>query len=98
MAKIVTDNVAKETYLHTDESRLYGDADLLFAEHATVKHSAGEYVRYEADRAVHTNTIEGVSRISSAACVASTSTVTKSTFTGTSPNLISLQLPDGARL
>ena len=60
VAKIVTDNVAKETYLHTDESRLYGDADQLFAEHETVKHSAGEYVRYEADRTIHTNTVEGV--------------------------------------
>lgn len=60
VAKIVTDNVAKETYLHTDESRLYGDADQFFADHATVKHSVGEYVRYEASRIVHTNTIEGV--------------------------------------
>ena len=27
VVKIVTDNVAQESYLHTDESRLYGDAD-----------------------------------------------------------------------
>ena len=27
VGKIVTDNVAKESRLHTDESRLYGDAD-----------------------------------------------------------------------
>lgn len=60
VAKIVTDNVAKETYLMTDESRLYGDADQFFADHSTVKHSAGEYVRYETGRVVHTNTIEGV--------------------------------------
>jgi transposase-like protein len=60
VAKIVTDNVAKESYLHTDESRLYGDADQLFAEHHTVKHSVGEYVRYETDRTIHTNTVEGV--------------------------------------
>jgi transposase-like protein len=56
VVKIVTDNVAQESYLHTDESRLYGDADQLFAEHHTVKHSVGEYVR----GAVHTNTVEGV--------------------------------------
>ncbi len=56
VTKIVTENVERETYLHTDESRLYGDADQLFAEHHTVKHSAGEYVRGD----VHTNTVEGV--------------------------------------
>ena len=56
VVKIVTDNVAQESYLHTDESRLYGDADQLFAEHHTVKHSVGEYVR----GSVHTNTVEGV--------------------------------------
>jgi len=39
----------------TDESRLYSGADLHFADHQTVKHSEGEYVRAE----VHTNTIEG---------------------------------------
>jgi transposase-like protein len=55
VTKIVTANVERETYLHTDESRLYGDADQLFAEHHTVKHSVGEYVRGE----VHTNTVEG---------------------------------------
>jgi hypothetical protein len=60
VTKIVTDNVERETYLHTDESRLYGDADQLFAEHHTIKHSTGEYVRYETDRIVHTNTVEGV--------------------------------------
>jgi transposase-like protein len=60
VAKIVTDNVARESYLYTDESRLYGDADQFFADHATVKHSAGEYVRYEADRTIHTNTVENV--------------------------------------
>jgi len=60
VAKIVTDNVAKETYLMTDESRLYGDADQHFADHQTVKHSAGEYVRYEPSRVDLTNTVEGV--------------------------------------
>jgi transposase-like protein len=44
--KIVTENVAREARLHTDESRLYGDATKHVAEHETVKHSAGEYVRY----------------------------------------------------
>jgi ISXO2-like transposase domain len=56
VTKIVTENVARETYLHTDESRLYGDADHIFAEHHTVRHSDDEYVR----GSVHTNTVEGV--------------------------------------
>lgn len=53
--KIVTDNVARETRLHTDESKLYFGADALFASHETVKHSAKEYVRGD----VHTNCAEG---------------------------------------
>jgi hypothetical protein len=52
----VTENIARETRLHTDESRLYGDAKGYFADHMTVRHSTGEYVRGD----VHTNTIEGV--------------------------------------
>lgn len=60
VTKIVAENVARESYLYTDESRLYGDADQLFADHSTVKHSAGEYVRYEGDRTIHTNTVENV--------------------------------------
>jgi transposase-like protein len=56
VTKIASENVERETYLHTDESRLYGDADQLFAEHHTVKHLAGEYVR----GTVHTNTVEGL--------------------------------------
>lgn len=60
VTKIVTDNIARESYLYTDESKLYGDADQLFAEHATVRHSAGEYVRYEDGGPVHTNTVENV--------------------------------------
>jgi transposase-like protein len=53
--KIVTENIARESYLYTDESRIYGDADQLFADHSTVKHSKREYVRGD----VHTNTVEG---------------------------------------
>ena len=53
--KIVTENIARETRLHTDESRLYGDAKEHVAEHETVHHSSGEYVRGD----VHTNSAEG---------------------------------------
>ena len=44
VSKIVTENIARESRLHTDESHLYGGADKHFASHETVKHSAKEYV------------------------------------------------------
>jgi transposase-like protein len=53
--KLVMDNIAKESRLHTDESRLYFGADEHFATHETVHHSSGEYVRGD----VHTNSAEG---------------------------------------
>jgi len=52
---IVYNNVARESVLHTDESRLYTYATDFVAGHETVKHSAGEYVRGD----VHTNSAEG---------------------------------------
>jgi transposase-like protein len=52
---IVTANIAKESRLHTDESRLYFGADQHFASHETVKHSAYEYARGD----VNTNSAEG---------------------------------------
>jgi len=51
--KIITGNIARESRLHTDESRLYLGADV--ASHEAVRHSAHEYVRGD----VHTNTAEG---------------------------------------
>jgi transposase-like protein len=60
VAQIATENIARETELNTDESTIYVGADAFFATHATVKHSAGEYVRYEGERTVHTNTVENV--------------------------------------
>ena len=53
--EILKKNVARETRLHTDESRLYHWIGEHVASHETVKHSVGEYVRGD----VHTNTIEG---------------------------------------
>jgi transposase-like protein len=55
VTKIVTENIARESRLHTDESRLYFGADALFAAHETVHHSSSEYVRGD----VHTNSAEG---------------------------------------
>jgi hypothetical protein len=56
VTRIVNENIAHETRLMTDESRLYGrmkDNELI-ASHETVKHTAGEYVRGD----VHTNSVE----------------------------------------
>jgi transposase-like protein len=55
VTKIARENIARETRLHTDESRLYVGADEHFASHETVKHTAHEYVRGD----VHTNSVEG---------------------------------------
>jgi transposase-like protein len=52
---IVAENVAKESRLHTDESRLYIKAGREFARHESVKYSMKEYVRGD----VHTNSAEG---------------------------------------
>jgi hypothetical protein len=57
--KIVTENIARESRLHTDESRLYFNASDLFEAHETVTHSRKEYVRYEDGRVIHTNSAEG---------------------------------------
>lgn len=57
--KIVRDNIARESKLHTDESRLYGGAAEHFMAHETVKHTADEYVRYQDGEAIHTNSAEG---------------------------------------
>ena len=53
--KIVRENIARESRLHTDESKLYFGMGKDFASHETVKHSAGEYVRGD----IHTNSAEG---------------------------------------
>jgi len=52
---ILRTNVSRDTTLHTDESNLYVKIGAEYASHATVIHSAKEYVRGD----VHTNTIEG---------------------------------------
>lgn len=55
--KIVSENVAKESRLHTDESHLYAKSKVpsMVAKHETVKHSLEEYVRGD----VHSNSVEG---------------------------------------
>jgi transposase-like protein len=53
--KIVAANVAKESRLMTDETRIYDRAGATMAGHESVNHTDKEYVRGD----VHTNTIEG---------------------------------------
>ena len=55
---IVTGNIARESTLMTDESRIYGKARYHFDGHSTVHHGAGEYVNASND-AIHSNTVEG---------------------------------------
>jgi len=55
VTEIVRDNINHESRLHTDESRLYGNAASIFEAHESVKHSRKEYVRGD----VHTNSVEG---------------------------------------
>lgn len=54
VVSIVRGNIARESRLHTDESKLYVKVGKEFAAHETVKHSDKEYVRGD----VTTNTVE----------------------------------------
>jgi len=51
---VVRDNIARESRLHTDESRLYHRVGKEFVAHETVNHSEKEYARGD----VTTNTVE----------------------------------------
>lgn len=55
VAQIVSENVSRESRLHTDESKLYIRVGATFAAHETVVHTAKEYARGD----VHTNSVEG---------------------------------------
>lgn len=58
VAKIVRENVARESRLHTDGSSLYKVVGREFEAHETVEHSMDEYVRYEPTGVVHNNSAE----------------------------------------
>ena len=58
VAPIVSELVAKDAHLMTDEARFYKPIGKDYASHTFVSHTAGEYVR-KGDRTIHTNTIEG---------------------------------------
>ncbi|MAP96614.1 MAG: IS1595 family transposase [Ponticaulis sp.] len=55
VTKIVRENIAKESRLHTDRSRLYRGSEEHFLTHETVDHGAKEYARGD----VHNNSCEG---------------------------------------
>ena len=55
LAPILLENIAKEARIFTDEATHYLRLARPFADHQTVNHKAGEYVRGE----IHTNTAEG---------------------------------------
>ena len=55
VGRIVRENIARESRLHTDESKLYMKPGAEFAAHETVNHSGKEYARGD----VHTNSAEG---------------------------------------
>jgi transposase-like protein len=59
VAKIVRENVAKESRLQTDESKLYTSIGRTFAAHETVNHGAKEYARGKGADLVTTNSVEG---------------------------------------
>jgi len=55
VGKIVRDNIAHESRLHTDMSSLYREVGGMFGDHETVNHTAKEYARGD----VHVNSAEG---------------------------------------
>ena len=56
---IIEANLSREAVLVTDEWVAYKNIGREFAEHHTVHHKSEEYVRYEGERVVTTNTVEG---------------------------------------
>jgi transposase-like protein len=58
VTKIVRENIAKESRLHTDESKLYIGSEKHFDAHKTVTHSDDEYVRIEKTRVWTHNLIQ----------------------------------------
>src|SRR5437667_3724971 len=55
---VLRENVEPETGVMTDDFSAYDGLKNEFASHDVVTHSAGEYVRHEQGRSIHTNTAE----------------------------------------
>lgn len=56
--KIVRDNIDPQSIIHTDASSLYDFAGKAFADHQSVRHSLGEYVKWDENGAIHNNSCE----------------------------------------
>lgn len=56
---IIKANVAKEAAVMTDEAGQYLELGKSFASHDSVNHGKDEYARYEDEKVIHTNTVEG---------------------------------------
>ena len=82
---IVRKNIARETRLHTDESKLYRKVGREFAAHETVNHARKEYARGD----VTTNTVESYFAIFKRGMRGVISIATKSICTVISPSSIS---------
>lgn len=57
---VLVRNVDRKSILYTDASRLYTRTGEEYASHKTTNHANGEYVRYEGEETIHSNTIENV--------------------------------------
>lgn len=57
--RVLGENVHKEARLMTDESPMYKAMGETYRSHEAVNHTAGEYVRYDGDRYITSNTVEG---------------------------------------
>ena len=58
VSKVLRENIARETKILTDESKIYGWVPHAFDKHVTVNHSKNEWVS-RVDPIDHTNTVEG---------------------------------------
>lgn len=56
--KIIRENVHPQSRVQTDASSLYDFVGKEFAEHKTVRHSMGEYVKWDENGAIHNNDCE----------------------------------------
>ncbi|MFI5014472.1 MAG: IS1595 family transposase [Hyphomicrobiales bacterium] len=59
VAPIVRANISRMTRLNTDEATHYHEVGAEFVAHEAVNHGQKEYARYEDERLISTNTVEG---------------------------------------
>lgn len=64
LARIIRANIAKEAALMTDEAKHYRKIGEDFASHESVNYGKDEYARYEDQKVIRTNTVEGYDSIS----------------------------------